>query len=41
MINLPGIKAEEERARFADAAAMVKRAEELGAKIYEEVLASL
>ena len=41
MINLPGIKAEEERARFADAADMVKRAEELGAKIYEEVLASL
>lgn len=41
MINLPGIKAEEERARFADAADMVKKAEELGAKIYEEVLASL
>ncbi len=41
MINLPGIKSEEQKARFEGAADMVKKAEELGPKIFKEVLASL
>lgn len=41
MINLPGIKSEEEKARFKDAEDMVKKAEVAADKIYKEVLASL
>lgn len=41
MINLPGIKSEEEKARFKDAEEMVKKAEVAADKIYKEVLASL
>lgn len=41
MINLPGIKSEEEKARFKDAEDMVKKAEADADKIYKEVLASL
>ena len=41
MINLPGIKSEEQKARFKDAEEMVKKAEAAVDKIYKEVLASL
>ena len=41
MINLPGIKSEEQKARFKDAEEMVKKAEAAADKIYKEVLASL
>lgn len=41
MINLPGIKDEAVKARFADAADMAAKAEEQTKRIYEDVLASL
>ncbi len=40
-INLPGVKDEEEKARFAAGEAMVEEAERLADKIYREVLNSL
>lgn len=41
MINLPGIRDEAVKARFADAGDMVKRAEEKANEIYRDVLAAL
>lgn len=41
MINLPGIKDEAIKARFADASDMVAKAEALAKKIYEDVLEAL
>lgn len=41
MINLPSIKSEAEKQRFKDAQDLVKEAEILAAKIYDEVLNSL
>ena len=40
-INLPGVKDEELQAKFAKAEDMLKEAEEIAAKIYGDVEASL
>ncbi len=41
MINLPGVKDEAAKAKFAEGAKMVEEAEKISAEIYEKVLASL
>ncbi len=41
MINLPGVKDEGAKAKFAEGAKMVEEAEKISAEIYEKVLASL
>ncbi len=41
MINLPGVKDEAAKAKFAEGAKLVEEAEKISAEIYEKVLASL